>query len=184
MRGRVSPLGAVIRGAAAGAAGTLAMDAVWYLRYRGGGGTQSFTAWEFSSGLSSWDGAPAPALIGKRLYEALFQRELSPRRVGLTNNVTHWGTGIAWGAQYGVLVGSVANPRTRALASSALGPTAWAASYVVLPLAKVYQPIWEYGVRTLAKDLSAHMAYGSVTSAVFRLLGGAPSGIAPKTERA
>lgn len=184
MRRRVSPVGAVVRGAVAGAAGTLAMDAVWYHRYRKGGGTQSFAAWEFSSGLSSWDGAPAPALVGKRLYEGLLQRELSPRWAGLTNNVTHWGTGIVWGAQYGVLAGSVSSPRTSAVASSALGPTVWAAGYVVLPLAKLYQPIWDYGVKTLAKDLSAHMAYGSVTSAVFRVLGGALSAPAQEAKRA
>jgi hypothetical protein len=34
----------------------------------------------------------------------------------------------------------------------------------VLPLAKVYQPIWKYDTRTLAKDLSAHVVYGAVAS--------------------
>ncbi|MGI8684216.1 MAG: hypothetical protein ACR2MO_03825 [Acidimicrobiales bacterium] len=184
MRARLTPLGAVVRGAVAGAAGTLAMDAVWYLRYRKGGGTQPFAEWEFSSGLSSWDGAPAPALVGKRLYEGLFQRELAPRWAGVTNNVTHWATGVVWGVQYGVVASSVRNPRTRAVAASALGPTVWAASYVVLPLAKLYKPIWEYGVKTLTKDLTAHMAYGSATATVFRVLGGERSVVAKKAKRA
>ncbi len=167
-----------MRGAVAGAAGTLAMDAVWYLRYRKGGGTQPFAEWEFSSGLSSWDGAPAPALVGKRLYEGLFQRELAPRWAGVTNNVTHWGTGIAWGVQYGVAAASISSPRTRTFIASALGPGVWGTSYVVLPLAKLYQPIWEYGVKTLARDLSAHMAYGCATATVFRVLGGERSAVA------
>jgi len=40
----------------------------------------------------------------------------------------------------------------------------------VLPLAKVYKPIWQYDARTLAKDLSAHLAYGIGTAAAFRVL--------------
>ena len=164
-----------MRGAVAGAAGTLAMDAVWYHRYRRGGGTQRFASWEFSTGLTSWDEAPAPALVGKRIFEGLFQQDLAPRWAGIANNVTHSATGLAWGAQYAVLAGSV-GPRTRAAVSSALGPAVWGTSYVVLPLAKLYRPIWDYGVKTLARDLTAHLVYGSTTTAVFRVLGGTPSG--------
>jgi hypothetical protein len=38
---------------------------------------------------------------------------------------------------------------------------------VVLPLAKVYQPIWEYDARVLGEDLSAHLVYGAVTGITF-----------------
>jgi hypothetical protein len=38
-----------------------------------------FRAWEFSAGLDSWDDAPAPAWLGKRLVEVLLRRELSPQ---------------------------------------------------------------------------------------------------------
>jgi hypothetical protein len=51
----VTPLGAVSRGLVAGAFGTLAMDALWYAGYRRGHGESDFAAWEFSSGLDSWD---------------------------------------------------------------------------------------------------------------------------------
>jgi hypothetical protein len=69
---------------------------------------------------------------------------------------------------YGALASRTSRqPWTRALA---LGPAAWLSGYVVLPLAKVYKPIWEYDERTLADDLSAHLVYGAVTSAVFRVL--------------
>ena len=182
--GSVTPLGAVVRGSLAGAAGTLAMDAVWYTRYRKGGGTQAFAEWEFSSGLSSWDGAPAPALVGKRLYEGLFQRELAPRWAGVTNNITHWGTGILWGVQYGIVASSIRNQRVQAMLASTLGPSVWATSYVVLPAAKLYEPIWDYGVKTLAKDLSAHMVFGGVTSTVLRVLGGARRSAPKKAKRA
>jgi hypothetical protein len=41
---------------------------------------------------------------------------------------------------------------------------------VILPAAKLYEPIWEYDAKTLAKDLSAHLLYGTVTAATFGLL--------------
>jgi len=34
-------------GVLAGGAGTAAMDVLWYLRYKSGGGTERFTDWEF-----------------------------------------------------------------------------------------------------------------------------------------
>jgi hypothetical protein len=46
------------------------------------------------------------------------------------------------------------------------GSTAWLASYVVLPFAKVYKPFWEYDYGTLAKDLGPHLVYGVTTTAV------------------
>ena len=81
-RGRgMTPLGAVARGLVAGAIGTVAMDSLLFARYRRGG-RQYFEPWEFSSGLASWENAPAPALVGKRLVEGLFERELPPRHAG------------------------------------------------------------------------------------------------------
>ncbi|MGH9075473.1 MAG: hypothetical protein ACRDZQ_15335 [Acidimicrobiales bacterium] len=46
----------------------------------------------------------------------------------------------------------------------------WATSYVVLPLAKLYKPIWDYDAPTLWKDLSAHLAYGAAVAGTFRAL--------------
>jgi hypothetical protein len=163
----VSPLGAVVRGAVAGAVGTLALDAVNYAQYRAGGGTDSPVAWEFSSGLDSWENAPQPALVGKRLYEGFLQRELPPSSARLVNNVTHWAYGTFWGAQFGVLAAST---RARRLRGPLFGTMVWLSDYVVLPLAKLYKPIWEYDPKTLAKDWSAHLAFGTTTSAVFSIL--------------
>ncbi|HEY5262456.1 MAG TPA: hypothetical protein VIJ33_10105 [Solirubrobacteraceae bacterium] len=166
-----TPLRAVARGLVAGAIGTVGMDALLFTRYRRGGGDSSSAAWEFSSGLSSWDGAPAPALVGKRLVEGLFQRELSPDQARLVNNVTHWGYGMLAGLQYGVVAGSLRNPRV--LYGLPFGAIVWATGYVVLPAAKLYQPIWEYDRRTLGKDLSAHLVFGLGTATALRLLSSA-----------
>lgn len=164
----ITPLGALARGLTAAAAGTAAMDALWYWRYRRGGGEDGVLEWEFSSGLDGWDEAPAPALVGKRLVEGLFEREIPSARVGLVNNVTHWAYGILGGAGYGLVVGSLRHPK--ALYGPLFGTAVWASGYVVLPLAHLYKPIWEYDVSTLAGDLSAHLVYGTTTAAVFRLL--------------
>jgi hypothetical protein len=45
-----------------------------------------------------------------------------------------------------------------------------AASYVVLPVAKLYKSIWEYDPQTLGKDLSAHLVYGLGMATAFQLL--------------
>jgi hypothetical protein len=169
-RGGMTPLGAVARGLIAGAAGTIAMDAVLYARYRRGHGEERFEPWEFSSGLDGWEKAPAPAQVGKRLVEGLFERELPPERARLVNNVTHWAYGILGGLQYGIVAGSLPTPRIRY--GLPFGASVWAAGYVVLPAAKLYEPIWKYDRVTLTKDLSAHLVYGLGTATVLRLLAG------------
>jgi hypothetical protein len=164
----ITPLGAVLRGALAGAVGTLAMDLLWYARYRRGGGDSAFTAWESSAGLSSWDGAPAPAQFGKRIIEGAFQQQLPPERARLVNNVVHWATGVGWGAALGVISGSVSVRTIRQ--GLAFGAGVWLQSYAVLVPTKLYKPIWEYDAPTLAKELSAHLVYGLTAATTFRVL--------------
>ncbi len=169
----MTPLGAVVRGAVAGAVGTLALDAVNYVEYKAQGGTDSPRAWEFSAGLDSWEDAPAPAQIGRRVVEGVFQIELPPTRARLVNNVMHWIYGVAWGAQYGVVAASVKRrPRPR---GPLFGTVVWLSGYVVLPLAKLYKPIWEYDGQALAKDWAPHLAYGTTTVKVFDLISGSAS---------
>ena len=164
----MTPIGAIVRGLVAGAVGTAAMDLLLFARYRRGGGAAPFADWELSAGLTSWEDAPAPAQVGKRLVEGLFAIELPPERVPLVNNVMHWGYGIANAAQYGIVAGSLREPRIRY--GLAFGAGVWAGGYVILPAAKLYEPIWKYDARTLADDLSAHLVYGLTTATAFRAL--------------
>jgi hypothetical protein len=166
----MTPLGALARGVVAGAVGTAAMDALLFARYRRGGGKDGFAAWESSAGLDSWDDAPAPAQVGKRLVEGLFARELAPERARLVNNATHWAFGLFGGVQYGLVAASLKAPRVRD--GLPFGTCVWVGGYVVLPAAKLYKPIWEYDPVTLAKDLSAHLVYGLGAAAAFQLLAG------------
>jgi hypothetical protein len=166
---RMTPLGAVIRGAVAGLVGTAAMDAFWYARFRLGGGTQPPLGWEFG-GPSDWESVSAPAQVGRRLVEGFTQRPLDARWARLTNSVMHWGYGTAWGAMLGLVGGSV--PRVRLRWGPLFGLGVWSSGYVVLPLAGLYRPVWRYRVAELAPDLAAHLIYGSATVTCFRLLAG------------
>ena len=164
----MTPLGAVARGLIAGIVGTAAMDALLFARYRRDNGDTAFAAWEFSLAISDWSEAPAPAQVGQRIVEGLFQRAIPTSRAALVNNITHWGYGILGAVQFGVVAESLRRPRV--VYGLPFGATVWAASYVVLPATKLYQPIWEYDRATLAKDLSAHLVYGVATAAALRLL--------------
>jgi hypothetical protein len=157
----------VLRGVAASAVGTLAMDSSIYRRYRHGGGTSEFPDWEFSEGLTSWDNAPAPARVAKKLLESVLGREVPPRYARFLNNATHWGMGLGTGAAYALLVG----PRGPKLWYGVpFGAAVWAGGYVVLPQLGVYEEIWKYDLETLAKDLGAHLVFGSATTATLALL--------------
>jgi hypothetical protein len=116
----------------------------------------------------SWEEASAPGKMGEKLERLVIGRSPPDSWARATTNLMHWATGIGWGVQYGVLAATTArHPWIRALA---LGPVAWGASYVILPVAGVYQPIWKYDARTLAEDLSAHLVFGGATSASFAAL--------------
>jgi hypothetical protein len=148
-----------VRGAIAGAIATTAMDLVWFRRYRADGGTGTFRTWEFTTTAQSFDdGAPAPAQVGKRIADTV-GITLDDAAVTPTNNVVHWMTGIGWGEFAGVTAAVLPVP---ALAVGiATGVTAWGASYALLGAAGIYKPITAYDAKTLWKDLSAHLVFGT-----------------------
>jgi hypothetical protein len=156
------------RGVVSSALGTLAMDALLYGRYRRGDGTAAFRSWESSEGLVSWDHAPAPALVAKRALEGALGREIPAPYARPLNNITHWGFGLAAGAAYGLLAGLWHTPK--AWFGIPFGAAVWSGGYVVLPQLGVYRPIAEYDVRTLEKDLGAHLVFGTVTAGAYSLL--------------
>jgi hypothetical protein len=161
-------LRAALTGATAGALGTAAMDLVEFRRYRLGGGGERLVAWETARGVAKWDNASAPAQFGKRVTEAITAQELPNHLARTMTNVVHWTTGIGFGAGFGLLNGLC--HRQRLAPSLLLGPTVWLTGYIILPLVKVYEPIWHYDRTTLAKDLGTHIVYGSVTAASFAVL--------------
>ncbi len=49
------------------------------------------------------------------------------------------------------------------------GTAVWLSGYVVLPPTNLYRPIWEYDLKTLARDWLGHIVYGT-TATAFRAM--------------
>ncbi len=160
---------AALTGATAGILGTLAMDLLWYRRFRSGGGTQSFLAWETSAGTDGYANAPAPARTAQVVagFAGIDLPDSSARTV---NNAVHWLTGIGWGTAHGVA--SAILGRSTGVLGPVTGVVAWGTSYAVLPRLGVYQPMREYDTEVLWQDLSAHLVYGTVLGIAYRVLAG------------
>jgi hypothetical protein len=163
----LTPLAAVAGGILAGAVGTVCLDTVQYLKYRRGGGTKSPLAWEFAP-VETWDNAPAPGQVARRVIEGFTQRKLSDRWAFPISTAMHWAYGSGAAAAYGILAGSLRRPH--AAYGLPFGAAVWVAGYVILPEGGLYQPIWQYDAKTLAWDLSGHLAYGTGTGVAFWLL--------------
>jgi hypothetical protein len=165
---------AVLKGAVAGLAGTLAVDLLWCRRYRRDGGKDRFHAWESSAGTTSYDQAGAPAQVGKVIVEGYLHRKLPPQSARAMNNAVHVLTGVGWGAAHGVASAFLGAPPPGA--GLVTGAAAWGASYALRAPTGVYKPMWEYPPGVLWKDLSAHLVFGAATGAAFQAL-------APKASR-
>jgi hypothetical protein len=163
-----SVVGAILKGAAAGLVGTLAMDLLWYRRYRRDGGDDAFLDWEFSAGTTGYDEAGAPAQVGKRVAHDLLGLELPPKSAAAMNNAVHLATGAGWGAAHAIAIASIGRPATRS--GFATGIAAWASSYAMLAPLGIYKPMWEYPPGVLWKDLSAHLVFGLGTGLAYRAL--------------
>jgi hypothetical protein len=163
----LTPLAAVAAGLLAGAVGTVCLDAVQYLKYRRGGGTESPLAWEFAP-VETWEQAPDPGQVARRVIEGFTQRKLPDRLAWPVSTAMHWAYGTGSAALYGIVVGSLRRPR--AVYGPWFGAAVWAASYVILPEGGLYKPIWEYDAQTLAWDLTGHLAYGAGTGVTFLAL--------------
>ena len=74
---------------------------------------------------------------------------------------------MVWGAQYGIVAGS--RPRRR-FSGLVLATVVFLSGYAVLPLAKLYKPIWKYDAKTLGKDYAGHLAFGISTATAFSVL--------------
>jgi hypothetical protein len=157
--GRPTPLGAAARGLVAGAAGTGAMTAVQELLASGGNGGKPAE--------DPWESAPAPAQLARRVAKGVFGRDIPAERIPLVANAMHWGYGTAMGIGFGLLQGTV---RRHVWRDGLLyGAGLWALSYAEMVPLGLYEPPWRYGPKTLAKDLSYHVAYGLGIAAAYRV---------------
>jgi hypothetical protein len=157
------------RAVIAGAVGTLAMDALWYQRYRRAGGRDSFIGWEFGGPASTFSEAGTPAQVGEALASKL-DVELPESAARHTNNGVHWATRNGWGVAQSVV--RTMTPMATRAAGVAIGAGAFGTSYGVLPKMGIYTRLSEYDGETLWKDLSAHLVYGAATGATAGVLRG------------
>jgi hypothetical protein len=164
-RRRRRPVRRLLAGALAGAAGTVALDLVWYARARKAGSDAAFLEWEVVRDLERWEDAPAPGQMGRKVVATLTGEDPPVQRAAAISNVMHWAYGISWATAY-----AFAFPRRPWWSGPVLGATVWSSDYVTLPLAGVYEPIWKYDIPTLAKDLSAHLVFGTATDLALRAL--------------
>ncbi|MBX7553570.1 hypothetical protein ABZX95_39080 [Streptomyces sp. NPDC004232] len=166
-RKQLTPLGAVGAGLAAGVIGTLCMDTVRFLRQRRTDGEHNALRWEFAQ-VRTWQEAPDPGQVGKRLAEAFTLRKLPDSAAFPISAFMHWAYGMGNAVCYSVVSASLRKPHV--LYGLPYGALVWLSGYVLLPIAGLYKPIWTYDTKTLGDDLTAHLAYGVGTSSAFWLL--------------
>ncbi|UOE44997.1 hypothetical protein [Agromyces larvae] len=154
-------------GIVAGALGTAAMDVLWYRRYRRQGGRERFPSWESAAGVTTWDTASAPGQVARKVAELVTGDTPPDAWARPATNAVHWATGIGWGITHGVARSASSHPGALA---AALGPAAWLTSYAILPVLKVYRPIWKYDARTLGEDFTAHLVFGLAAAAAHEIL--------------
>jgi hypothetical protein len=154
---RATPLGALARGLLAGAVGTAAMTAAQRIgsRLQASGGDEA----------PSWENAPAPAKVAKRILEGVFDRTVPAARIDVLTQVTHWLYGVAWGGVYGLVQETTLGRPTRT--GLLFGAGVWGASYVALVPMGIYEPPWRYPAATVAFDATYHLVYGEAVAAAY-----------------
>ena len=153
----------MLRGLAAGVAGTAAMTA-YQLAVAKARGQRLDTPVP-----KTWADAPAPAQVAKKAAERIGKfRTITKQDVPLVTRAMHWLYGVGSGLAYGVPVGR-RSPGAVA-AGSVFGTTVWAASYAELVPLGIYEPPWTYPAEELALDLSYHLVYGIGVAAAYAAL--------------
>ena len=163
-----SPLEVALKGAAAGALGTLVLTlAMQNVHHFLGDRDEDDGEATVASSVT------APADPTERLVEkvaaGVFERELSPDARQTLGLGIHWGYGTFWGVVYGLIQSSLHVPAW--VHGSLLGLTVW----VVGPMGLV--PAMKLSARQVGRPPSArvvsivlHLVYGCATGAAFHLL--------------
>jgi uncharacterized membrane protein YagU involved in acid resistance len=163
-----SPLGVLARGVAAGLIGTAAMTSWQEIAAKLKKRTMVDVEERYREDVDPWEKAPAPAQLAKRVLEALFKVEVPAERIPLFTNAVHWGYGTALAGVYGLVESSV---RSRPGFHGALfGMGVWTMSYATLVPMGLYKPPWRYPAKSIAKDVSYHLVYGTGVGAGFALV--------------
>jgi hypothetical protein len=168
MMNGASVAGILVRGAVAGVVGTTAMTALQELVIK----LRKHTTVDIDTmgheETDPWSKAPAPARVGRLIVEGVFGKEVPPERIPLFTNVMHWGFGTTMGPMYAVAERALGG--TRILGGPLFGLGVWAQSYATLVPLGLYKPPWRYPAKSIAKDVSYHLVYGTGTAAGYAVL--------------
>ena len=159
-----TPLGAVTRGLAAGVVGTAVMTLVQELSAK----LQAPSDGAAPPPQDPWAQASAPAKVGRRIIEGVFEHPVPPERIGLLTNVMHWAYGTGWGAIYGIVEGTFPGHSVRR--GLLFGSGVWVMGYVQLVPMGIYELPWRYPAQDVALELGYHLAYGVGVDTGHRLL--------------
>lgn len=146
----------LLRSLAAGLVGTSWMTAAQELTGPGGGGAGP-----------SWDDAPAPAQLARKVLGG-FGYEPPASWIPFLTHAMHWGYGTSLGTVYGLVRGPAA--RGTITEGLAFGLAAWAASYVEFVPLGIYEPPWTYDAKSIAPDVGYHLAFGVGVATAFDAL--------------
>jgi hypothetical protein len=151
----------LLRGAIAGAAGTIALDLTTYgdmlVRGRGASSVPAQVA-----GVLAGKFGISPLAMSAEGDQANNRREAAGAMLGYM-------TGVGIGALYGVLRGA-AKGTASPLAGAAVGLSAMAASDVPIALTGVSDPA-TWSATDWLSDIIPHLVYGLVTVAVYEAIG-------------
>jgi uncharacterized membrane protein YagU involved in acid resistance len=170
---RRTTMNTLTKGLIAGVAGTTVMTALQEaslrLKQHALVGTKHE---EEAEAVDPWTRAPAPAQLLQRAVTKATGVAPDPVAIPLYTNVMHWGYGIGLGVVYAVAAKKLRAKPTTAVAGAAFGMGVWAQSYATLVPLGLYRWPWHYSAKTIAKDVSYHLAYGTGTAVGYRLLTG------------
>jgi hypothetical protein len=162
----------LLKGLAAGAAGTVAMTCHQELRQRlARRNAQSQTENSEADGSQPrdpWESAPAPAQVGKRVVEATLGWRVPPKAIPVLTQVMHWSYGTLWGGAYAAGRDSSRSPAR--LLGPVFGLVVWAASYAQLVPLGIYEPPWRYPPESIAEEIGYHLTYGTTVGMAYAAL--------------
>jgi len=163
-----TPLGTIVRGIAAGVAGTGVMTLAQTLPGKlesSDGGSPDEAATQQQGQQDPWEQASAPAKVAKRISEGIFHHEVPAERIPLLTHGMHWSYGVGWGAVYGLVRGRA--PATPLRHGVLFGTAVWALSYVQLVPMGLYELPWKYPAKDIAMEVGYHLAYGAGVAGAF-----------------
>jgi hypothetical protein len=159
------------KGLLAGLTGTAVMTALQELSiYLKRHGTVGMKHEEEREDVDPWTRAPAPAQLLQQAVTKATGVEPDPAAIPLYTNVMHWGYGIGLGVVYAAGAKKLRPKPKTVVAGAVFGMGVWAQSYATLVPLGLYKWPWHYAAKTIAKDVSYHLAYGAGTAVGYRVL--------------